>query len=101
MRIANAKEKGAYYTPADVAHTLVRWAVRNETDRMLDPSCGDGQFLTMHSNAAGIEQDPSAVALAARRTKARIYAGDFFDWASEVRERFDCAVGNPPTMKPC
>jgi hypothetical protein len=66
---------------------------------MLDPSCGDGQFLAMHSNAAGIEQDPSAIATAARRTNARIYAGDFFEWATEVRERFDCAVGNPPFIR--
>jgi SAM-dependent methyltransferase len=99
MSVASAKEKGAYYTPSAVAHTLVRWAVRSDCDRMLDPSCGDGQFLLMHPNAAGIEQDPSAVALAARRTNARIYAGDFFEWATEVRERFDCAVGNPPFIR--
>ncbi|HEX3600448.1 MAG TPA: N-6 DNA methylase, partial [Lacipirellulaceae bacterium] len=99
MLVADAKEKGAYYTPLEVASSLVRWAVHGAEDRMLDPSCGDGQFLALHSNAAGIEQDTSAVALAARRTKARIYVGDFFEWAKQVRERFDCAVGNPPFIR--
>jgi adenine-specific DNA methylase len=99
MSVASAKERGAFYTPSAVAHTLVRWAVRNDADRMLDPSCGDGQFLVLHPNAAGIEQDSSAVSKAARRTNARIYAGDFFAWATEVRERFDCAVGNPPFIR--
>ncbi len=99
MQVAQAKEKGAYYTPLEVASTLVRWAVRGADDRMLDPSCGDGQFLALHPNAAGIEQDTSAVALAARRTNARIYVGDFFEWASHARERFECAVGNPPFIR--
>ena len=99
MLVVDAKEKGAYYTPLEVASSLVRWAVHGAEDRMLDPSCGDGQFIALHPNAAGIEQDTSAVALAARRTKARIYVGDFFQWAKQVRERFDCAVGNPPFIR--
>src|SRR2546423_7179620 len=99
MPVLDAKAKGAYYTPKEVAATLVRWAVREEKDRMLDPSCGDGQFLALHSNSAGIEQDTKAVAIAARRTSSRIYVGDFFDWANHARERFDCAVGNPPFIR--
>src|SRR5271166_4358635 len=38
------KEIGAYYTPEAVAASLVMWAVRHGSDRMLDPACGDGRF---------------------------------------------------------
>ena len=40
------KEKGAFYTPRSMAAFLVDWAVRLPTDVVLDPSCGDGEFLT-------------------------------------------------------
>ena len=45
-----AKERGAYYTPAEVVSSLVRWAVRQPTDRLLDPSCGGGRFIAKHSS---------------------------------------------------
>ena len=57
-----AKANGAYYTPDAVVRSLVSWAVRDETDAMLEPSCGDGRFLMGHVNAVGVEQEPRAAA---------------------------------------
>jgi hypothetical protein len=68
-------------------------------DWMLDPACGDGAFLSLHSPSTGVEHDPKAAAAAAQRTKSRIHVGDFFEWASRTRERFDCAAGNPPFIR--
>ena len=62
--ITQQKRSGAYYTPESVAATLVRWAVRRSTDRLLDPSCGDGRFLAAHANAVGVDRDPVACVLA-------------------------------------
>lgn len=94
------KRSGAYFTPDEVARTLVGWAVRRESDRLLDPSCGDGQFLTTHRNCVGIEQNPSSAHLAiARAPSALIHEGDFFAWAGETAERFECAAGNPPFIR--
>jgi adenine-specific DNA-methyltransferase len=94
------KRFGAYYTPEAVAATLVNWAVRSESDRLLDPSCGDGRFLACHKNSVGIEQDPrSAISAAERAPLASIHDGDFFSWASNTPERFDCAAGNPPFIR--
>lgn len=98
--LAVRKSLGAYYTPDEVARTLVKWSVRRETDRLLDPACGDGQFLAEHVHAFGVERDPTAARIAASRSpNARIFVGDFFEWANETTVRFDCAAGNPPFIR--
>jgi len=94
------KSLGAYYTPAPVAESLVRWAVRAPTDRMLDPACGDGRFLAAHEHSVGVEQDPTALSIAAQRVPhAVIHESNFFAWAEETDARFDCAAGNPPFIR--
>lgn len=94
------KRSGAYYTPEDVAQCLVRWVVRGEDDRLLDPSCGDGRFLCAHSFSVGIEQDGAAAALARSRAPgALVHTGDFFTWAAQTDERFECVAGNPPFIR--
>lgn len=100
MELAARKANGAYYTPEDVVASLVQWAVRDASDCLLDPSCGDGRFLAKHANAVGVEQDHEAVAQAHRRApSAVIHQGEFFLWASQTSERFDCAAGNPPFIR--
>lgn len=94
------KLSGAYFTPDYVAAALVCWAIRDNSDRMLDPSCGDGRFLTNHQNAVGIEQDAlSAQQAIDRAPAALVHEGDFFQWAAATNERFECAVGNPPFIR--
>lgn len=94
------KLSGAYFTPEDVSEALVAWACRKSTDRMIDPSCGDGQFLALHRNSVGIEQNPVSAHLAIQRAPgALVHEGDFFAWATETRERFECAAGNPPFIR--
>jgi len=94
------KRSGAYFTPADVAGALVAWACRKSCDRMLDPSCGDGEFLRYHPNSVGIEQNPvSAHEAIARVPGALVHEGDFFLWAADTSERFEAAAGNPPFIR--
>lgn len=96
------KEKacGAYYTPIEVATSLVKWVVRRSSDRMLDPSCGDGRFLSLHRNSVGVEQDTSTLFRAIGAAPwATIHEGDFFTWAQETQDRFECAAGNPPFIR--
>jgi adenine-specific DNA-methyltransferase len=94
------KHSGAYFTPDDVAAALVSWAVGKPSDRMLDPSCGDGRFLACHRNSVGIEQDSiSAHAAIAQAPSALVHEGDFFAWAEATGERFECAAGNPPFIR--
>lgn len=94
------KRRGAYYTPDDAVAALVRWAVRRPTDKMLDPSCGDGRFLALHPNSVGVERHELSAADAGQRAPhATIFNQDFFVWAAGTDERFDCAVGNPPFIR--
>jgi len=94
------KQLGAYYTPDAVVRSLVRWAARYSSDRMLDPACGDGRFLIEHANSVGVEQDVAAAAIVHQRVPgALIHQGDFFSWAAETKERFECAAGNPPFIR--
>ncbi len=94
------KTLGAYYTPEAVADALVRWAVRDAGDRLLDPSSGDGRFVARHPNSVGVERDPASAAESrGRAPRAAIVEGDFFTWAAADRRRFDCAAGNPPFIR--
>ncbi|MEP2436698.1 MAG: N-6 DNA methylase [Roseibium sp.] len=94
------KRSGAYFTPGSVSESLVCWACQKPSDRMIDPSCGDGAFLANHRNSVGIEQNPVSAHLAIERAPgALVHEGDFFTWAIETHERFECAAGNPPFIR--
>ena len=94
------KASGAYFTPDDVAAALVSWVAKRPSDRMLDPSCGDGRFLAWHRDAVGIEQDRRSARQAVERApSALVHEGDFFAWATRTHERFECAAGNPPFIR--
>lgn len=98
--LASRKQRGAFYTPPEVARMLVRSVVQHKSDRLLDPACGDGRFLSEHTHCVGVDFDGSAVAASAQAAPhARIHAANFFEWASETKERFDCAAGNPPFIR--
>lgn len=98
--VEKRKSSGAYYTPDVVVESLVRWAVRRDNDRLLDPSCGDGRFLAQHRASAGVEADPIAAGAAKQRAPwAMVHEADFFTWAAETEERFECAAGNPPFIR--
>ncbi len=100
MNPEQRKRTGAFYTPDPVVASLVKWAARTRSDRLLDPACGDGRFLGAHRKSVGVEQDLTAHAEATKRAPwALIHEGDFFRWASATKERFDCAAGNPPFIR--
>jgi len=94
------KLTGAYYTPSSIASTLVSWALACDTDRLLDPSCGDGRFISIHPHSVGIEHDPVAAGHARTNApNADVQLGEFFYWAAATSERFECAAGNPPFIR--
>src|SRR5205823_3908042 len=58
------KLRGGYYTPHPLADALVEWAVRSHTDRVLEPSCGDGAILVSAARRAlRLGADPASIAL--------------------------------------
>lgn len=121
---AAAVALGAYYTPAALAEPLARWAVRDAADRVLDPSCGEGAFLTcgldrllslgatpraLSDQIAGVELNAKALARARGALLSRhpalrwgrLAQDDFFLFAAENlgKVAFDAVVGNPPYLR--
>ncbi len=118
------KELGAFYTDPRVADFLVSWAVRSQSDTVLDPSFGTGVFLEAAFNQLsesenrsnqihGVEFDKSTYKTTLRKLGKRINSkhlilSDFFDIAGVSPQQslveselpaVDAVVGNPPFIR--
>lgn len=121
--LAEDKLRGGYYTSSEVASWLCSWAIRSPTDKVLEPSCGDGAFLEAAA-LRFIEHGAEASAIAksltgieiisdeADHARARlrrllgigfhriVKTSDFFAWWQEQKcASFDAVVGNPPFIR--
>lgn len=114
---------GAYYTPAALADFLVNWVMEIEPRQILEPSCGDGVFLSSLEHfiiksrrkiappiVEAIDIDEKAGLRLARRVKAgdfphlkaRVQTGDFLQYSlvrSPNEPMFDAVLGNPPFIR--
>jgi len=105
------KSLGAFYTEEPAATRLVRWAICDGSEVVLDPSCGDGVFLSAaHSRLLqlgcesprvyGVDISADALRLAHERVQqAHLIHNDFFDMTPQSSPVFDCVVGNPPFIR--
>lgn len=107
------KSRGAFFTPDRIAQFLVEWAVRDQGDSVLEPSCGDAAFLVPvvdrlrrlgnpEPEVAGVEIHPASAEEARARIAAvggrpRVEVSDFF--AVEARDIYHAVVGNPPFIR--
>jgi adenine-specific DNA-methyltransferase len=106
------KARGAFFTPAALCDHVVRWAIRDGSEDVLEPSCGDAAFLTAAAarldelgaggRLAGVELHADSAEEAARRVQALgrtpdVRVADFFTLPPEPR--FDVVVGNPPYVR--
>ena len=97
---ATRKRLGQFFTPSNVAETLVKWVAPGPNETILDPSCGDGEFLRWHPKSVGIDLDNTACDDASDNAPlSEIIHSDFFSWASTTDRKFDAAVGNPPFVR--
>lgn len=115
-RPAERKARGAFFTPAPITRFLAEWAVRSPQDRVLEPSCGEAEFLlaagsrlrdlgaglfageTLH----GVELHAPSAAIASARVRdsgfaADLVVSDFFD--VPARPENDVVIGNPPYIR--
>lgn len=108
------KARGAFFTPRALCRYVVEWAVRDGSESILEPSCGEAAFLVAAAERlddfspakggrlSGIELHEASAAHAAHvvglagRT-ADIRAGDFFRFSPEPV--YDAVVGNPPYVR--
>lgn len=107
------KLRGGYYTPESIADFIVLWALRDVNDTVLEPSCGDGSFLTSirrrrsvfsyasDEKVIGVELD-KAEAYKAKAHGYSIINGDFFTYYRDFIEgktNYNVIVGNPPFIR--
>ena len=117
------KLRGGYYTPQLLSDWICRWAIRSDSDRVLEPSCGDGVFVlsaveriaelsprrkSLNPVVVGVEisgkeirKSDDRLGVATKHGRlARLETADFFDFIAQQTERdFDCVVGNPPFIR--
>lgn len=114
------KLRGGYYTPPELARFLVTWGVTRDTRHILEPSCGDGNFVLAllsrleHSSAppasiTAVELMPEELASAQMRAERFGLNGTKIEWRNqdffaaygelEQKRQFDLIVGNPPFIR--
>ena len=110
------KLRGGYYTPDKISEFIAEWAIRKTSDSVLEPSCGDGSFLSaittryrklgatdeqIQNNVLGIELDDIEAKKSAQYGTT-VVCKDFFTYYQENIEgkaQFDVIVGNPPFIR--
>ena len=86
----NIKELGQVFTPKWVVEQMLD--LRQNKGSILEPSAGDGAFMSLlEKNAVGIEIDP------ATSDDERVLRSDFFQYPRD--NRFDTIIGNPPYVR--
>ena len=106
------KARGAFFTPPEVTAFLARWAIRAPTDRVLEPSCGDGAILAAAVDrlrslggqtplrAHELHEASAAESRGLLRELAypgEVRVGDFLATAAEPVA--EAVVGNPPYVR--
>lgn len=98
---------GSYYTSQRIANYMVEWALRNQSDSLLEPSFGDGVFLdaafdrfsALGNNkpiVIGVELQPTVFSKYADSAPASFIGRckNFMEYSSEAT--VSAVVGNPP-----
>jgi adenine-specific DNA-methyltransferase len=116
------KLRGGYYSPRPIADFICKWAITKPTQRVLEPSCGDGIFLesaidrflelgVKRNKLSGLlkgielvkeEADKSQSSMANYGLNSTtIIHSDFFDYIANGNgdTHYDVVVGNPPFIR--
>jgi tRNA1(Val) A37 N6-methylase TrmN6 len=102
------KQTGSFYTESKIAQWLAKWAIRNPTDSVLEPSFGEGIFIEQafarfrllknnnpNITAVEIQNDVfEKIKQTFSENNLNAYAADFL--SIEVSQQFDVVIGNPP-----
>ena len=111
------KSRGAFFTPPLLTEYICRWAIRSKTDKVLEPACGEAEFLLaaahrfeeiglgrscLKENLTGLELHAESVIEARKRIVAsgvscNVMKGDYL--LSDFEGCFDAVVGNPPYVR--
>lgn len=104
------KSRGIYYTPDDAAHFMAQWLVRSPGGTYLEPSMGDGVFLSAVNDAerglggsrpgwVGVELDAHAAMGAVQSGLVQSDELRIGDFLAQDIPPVDGAIANPPYIR--
>ncbi|GAB4094271.1 class I SAM-dependent methyltransferase [Flaviaesturariibacter terrae] len=116
------KLRGGYYTPKPIAEFICKWGITSIAERVLEPSCGDGNFIEaaikrflelgaqrelIYGHIKGVEFLESEAAKAKMRAGSfgvnsdTIINSDFFEFLESAsgQNAYDVILGNPPFIR--
>lgn len=109
------KARGAFFTPQRLTSFMAEWAIRDEHDRVLEPSAGDAEFMVAavrrlqsltnapsRPSVDGVEMHGHSAEYGAERVRGAggdptITVSDFFDVVPQAS--YDVVIGNPPYIR--
>lgn len=123
--LTEQKLRGGYYTPKPIADFITKWGIDSKDVKVLEPSCGDGNFLEsivgrfqdlgtsneeISRNFNGIEFDFEEAQKSINRIdklgisneNKAVINGDFFTYCNQFlkeERKFDVVMGNPPFIR--
>lgn len=121
-KIDSKKLRGGYYSPQSITDFICKWAITKPTQRVLEPSCGDGNFIESiikrflelkvpQDKLFGLIKGIELIEKEAEKSKLRaanyglnsttIINSDFFKYISNANGdgHYDVVVGNPPFIR--
>ncbi|WP_373520038.1 Eco57I restriction-modification methylase domain-containing protein [Aquiflexum sp.] len=103
------KLRGGFYTPKPITDFILKWAINGSNNcDILEPSCGDGNFLKSlksegfkYNSVTAIEYDPieASKAKSIDLDETEVIIADFHVFCMNTEKRFDLVVGNPPYIR--
>ncbi|WP_416865912.1 MAG: N-6 DNA methylase [Imperialibacter sp.] len=119
--LSKQKLRGGYYTPQPITEFLCNWCIQQNTKNVLEPSCGDGNFIEaailrfkelgvvgedLKGRIKGIELiEEESIKAKSRAANLGLNSNtiennDFFHYLSSNGEvKFDAVLGNPPFIR--
>ncbi|MDE0279989.1 MAG: N-6 DNA methylase [Gammaproteobacteria bacterium] len=110
------KARGAFFTPPILSEFMAQWCLRNASERVFEPSCGEAIFLSaateklrtlgakgsLQEQLTGVEIHAESAALAVKHlaeidAAAKIIVSSFFD--VPAKPDYDAVIGNPPYIR--
>lgn len=116
------KLRGGYYTPQPITDFICKWAITKRIQKVLEPSCGDGNFIESairrfkelgvpNNKLLGLIKGIELIEEEAEKSRERaakyglnsttILNSDFFNYISNANggALFDIVIGNPPFIR--
>lgn len=104
------RHRGIYYTPSTAAQVMAAWAIRSNTDRVLEPCFGSGVFLAAIKQVAaarhfacvqtyGVELMDAAHSMAVENNLIEADHAILGDFLGVGPFPVDAVIGNPPYVR--